>query len=240
MQVFEKAAYPGRTNSPPPYDVRSQQQGLNREEPMKTFTRFAGLVIMALAFLLVAGQRQAAAQSGGTLERVKQTKVLRDCVDPEYPPDVFKDKDGKFAGFGIELAAQMAKALGAEVQYVETNWDGIIPSLLANKCDIAMTSMTPRPARALVVTFAKVYYPETMALLVKAGDTRTTPEDFNKPDVKLCIQQGTLDEVIWKKFFPQAQGTLLQSQTDCFLQVASGKVDGAPSDYPTTMAFTKA
>lgn len=177
--------------------------------------------------------------NGGAMSRIKSSGVLRDCVDPEFPPDIGKNKQGQIYGFAADLAKAMADNLKVKVQYVETNFDGIIPGLQSNKCDMAITSMTPRPARAQAVSFAKVYYPVGMALVVRSDETRSTIDDFNQSSVTMCVQQGTFDEVTYNKFFSKAKATLLQSGNDCLLQLASGKVIAAPTDSSVAHEYVK-
>ncbi|AKE69016.1 hypothetical protein YQ19_12560 [Pseudomonas aeruginosa] len=57
-------------------------------------------------------------------------KVLRLGVDPTYPPLEYKQPDGRLAGFGIEIGEALCAELRARCEWVESNWDGIIPALL--------------------------------------------------------------------------------------------------------------
>ena len=51
------------------------------------------------------------------LERIQRDGVLRVSTDPAYPPQSsFDDATGQWAGFDIEVATEIAKRLGAEVQ----------------------------------------------------------------------------------------------------------------------------
>jgi len=44
-----------------------------------------------------------------------------------------KDKKGEFVGFEIDVARQLAKDMGVDVEFVPTKWSGIIPALLTGK-----------------------------------------------------------------------------------------------------------
>lgn len=78
----------------------------------------------------------------GKLEQIKKDG-LRVCTEPAYMPFEMTDKRGQIIGFDPDLAALMAKELGAaKLDLISTAWDGIIPALITNKCDIIMSGMT--------------------------------------------------------------------------------------------------
>ena len=61
--------------------------------------------------------------------------------------------DGELVGFEIEVANRLAEDMGVEVEFARTNWNYIIPSLIAEEFDVIISGMTILPARALKVNF---------------------------------------------------------------------------------------
>src|SRR5260370_34924614 len=51
-------------------------------------------------------------------------------------------KDGEIVGYDVDLAKKLADKLGIKVKFVDTEWSGIIPSLLAKKFDLIFSGMT--------------------------------------------------------------------------------------------------
>jgi polar amino acid transport system substrate-binding protein len=174
----------------------------------------------------------AADELKGTIAAIKQAGTIRDCIDPEYPPEIYL-KDNKPAGLASDLVEAMAKSLGVTVTYVQTDFTGLIAGLQANKCDIAFSGITARAKRAESATFAKNYLLLVLGLAVKADEPRAKVEDFNKAGTKICIVEGTSDEVALKSAFPAAEGVSLRDVNSCFLQLATGKVDGFIVDNST-------
>jgi polar amino acid transport system substrate-binding protein len=172
----------------------------------------------------------------GSVAFIKASGTLRNCIDPEFQPEIYL-KDGKPAGLAADLADAMAASLGVKVTYVQTNFAGLIAGLQANKCDIALSGVTARAKRAESATFAKNYLLLVLGLAVKASETRTEIADFNKPGVKICIVEGTSDDAAFKAAFPQAQSVALQDVNSCFLQLATGKVDGFIVDNSTGATY---
>jgi len=177
--------------------------------------------------------------NGGALARVKTTGVLRDCIDPEFKPEVYLDANQKPAGLAVDLAQIVADKLTAKLEFVQTNFDGLIAGLEANKCDIAISGLTPRGLRTLAVSFAKDYVAVGLGLAVKSTDTRTQVADFNQPSAKICLITGSVDETVQKQSFPNATVVGLTSANDCFLQVTTGKSDGFIVQDSTGIAYAK-
>ena len=174
-----------------------------------------------------------------TLEKIKSSGNLRACIDPEFPPEVYT-KNGEPAGLDVALTKELATSLGANIVWVTSSFDGLIAGLQADKCDIALSGVTPRGKRALAVTFAKPTLAGVEAVVVKKTDTRTTFATLNKSSVKFCAQTGTGSEFSQKKYFPKSKVTKVPSAETCLLQVVSGKADATITDTITGNGWIKA
>ncbi|MCG6983079.1 MAG: transporter substrate-binding domain-containing protein, partial [Deltaproteobacteria bacterium] len=64
-----------------------------------------------------------------TLEGILQQGELKVGFESGYMPFEMTDKKGEFVGFDIDMAKEMAKAMGVKFVPVNTAWDGIIPAL---------------------------------------------------------------------------------------------------------------
>jgi polar amino acid transport system substrate-binding protein len=191
-----------------------------------------GAALVAIHLLCASAQ----ADEIDTIAAIKKAGTIRDCIDPEFPPEIYL-KDGKPAGIAVDLAEAMAKSLGVTVTYVQSNFTGLIAGLQADKCDMAFSGVTARAKRAESVTFAKNYLLEVLGLAIRNGDARKEMADFDKPEAKICIVEGTSDDVALKQSFPKAMRVSLQDVNGCFLQLTSGKVDGFIVDNSTGGRF---
>ena len=61
-----------------------------------------------------------------------QDNVLRVGTDATFPPMEFVEND-KRTGFDIELLEAMAKAMGKRVEWVDIDFKGLIPGLVAKR-----------------------------------------------------------------------------------------------------------
>ncbi|WP_176552305.1 transporter substrate-binding domain-containing protein [Testudinibacter sp. TR-2022] len=69
-------------------------------------------------------------------ETLASSKILRVGTEGTYPPFTFHDKDGNLTGFDVEVTREVAKRLGLEVQFFETQWDAMFAGLNAKRFDI--------------------------------------------------------------------------------------------------------
>ncbi len=120
------------------------------------------------------------AQAGETLDRVMKTHKLVMSTDPEYPPQSSLNSDNKFQGFDIDVGREIAKRMGAEIEFVTPGWDVITAGNWGGRWDMSVGSMTPTKARAEVLDFPAIYYYTPAALAVnEANDTIKAAGDAN-------------------------------------------------------------
>src|SRR5438445_8798749 len=98
----------------------------------------------------------------GSLKRVQGAGTLKICADNDSVPSVYLDpKTKQLIGFEVEMANYLAPVLGVgKVEWVDTQWPALIPSLQANKCDIISDGLAIRSDRAKApgVRFTTPYF----------------------------------------------------------------------------------
>ncbi len=170
----------------------------------------------------------------GKLEQIKKDG-LRVCLEPAYMPFEMTDKRGQIIGFDPDLAALMAKDLGAaKLELVSTAWDGIIPALITNKCDLIMSGMTITDERKQKVDFSDPYMliGQTVLIRKELGDKVKSYKDLNKPEYKVASKLGTTGEISAKKHIAKAQYFSYETEAEGVMEVVNGKVDAFVYDAP--------
>ncbi len=192
---------------------------------MNRLTR-RGLAAATAILPAVAFMGEAKAQgTESTLDRVQRTKVLRISALPGAAPYFSKDlASGTWKGACVEMAADIAKVFGAEVEYVEGTYASSVLDLQANKVDLAF-ALNPTPARALAIGFTHPFIIHPFGCIAKAGFTPTTWDDLNKPEIRLACDIGSLHEVAARRYCPKAQITALKTPDEATLFFQSGRAD---------------
>ena len=88
---------------------------------------------------------------------------IRVSTDPNYAPQSFLRPDGEFEGFDIDVAREVAKRLGVDVEFVTPDWDLITAGNWGGQWDMSVGSMAITTARQQVLDFADPPYYYTPA-----------------------------------------------------------------------------
>jgi polar amino acid transport system substrate-binding protein len=169
-----------------------------------------------------------------TLEQILRSGELRVGFEAGYIPFEMADKNGNFVGFDIDVAKEMAKAMGVKFVPVNTQWDGIIPALLSKKFDVLISGMTVTQERNLKINFADPYIivGQTILLNKKHEKTVHSYKDLNDPKYVVTSKLGTTGEQAVKRMIPKATYKSFETETEAFLEVLNGKADAYVYDLP--------
>ncbi len=158
--------------------------------------RGAGLIAAMLALMLLAACAQTPAQPGQTapspaaespaaspgggdlLADVRQRGVLRVSTDANYRPQSYRNPDGSWEGFDIDVAAEVARRLGVGVEYLDINFDVITAGSWNGRWDVNVGSMTVTPDRAQVLYFSEPYYFTPAAFAVHTNSAAASLTDL--------------------------------------------------------------
>ena len=194
----------------------------------------AGLCITSVAF----GSDIDLAKKS-TLEEIQKRGQLRVGFEAGYMPFEMADKKGRFIGFDIDMAKEMAKAMGVKFVPVNTAWDGIIPALITKKFDIIMSGMTVTQERNLKINFADPYtiVGQTILLNKKHEGKVNSYKDLNDPKFTITSKLGTTGEQAIKRMIPKATYKSFEVETEAALEALNGKADATVYDLPFCAVF---
>ena len=174
-----------------------------------------------------------------TLNKIIERGELRVGMEPGYMPFEMKDKKGRIIGYDVDVAKNMAKAMGVKLKLVPTSWDGIIAGLLTNKYDIIMSGMTITQQRNLKVNFADPYVVVGQTILLRkelVGKIKTA-KDLDKAEYSVVTKLGVTGEVATRKFFKNAKILTFETESDAATEVLNGRADAMVYDQPYNVLF---
>ncbi len=173
------------------------------------------------------------------IEKILAAGELRVGFESGYMPFEMTNTKGDFVGFDIDMAKEMAKAMGVKFVPVNTAWDGIIPALLTDKFDIIMSGMTVTQSRNLKVNFADPYIivGQTIIINPKHKDTVTSYKDLNDPSFVVTSKLGTTGEEAVKRMIPKATYKSFETEQEAALEVMNDKADAFVYDLPYCVVF---
>ena len=150
----------------------------------------------------------------------------------EYAPFEYKDDNGDYQGFDLELIKAIGDKLGLDVEYVNNDFDTLVPGVASGaKYDVAIAAITDTPEREKEVAFSDSYYMDDQTIVTKVDNADITADNYseklNNADATIIVQSG-LDR---RGPLPQEnvpQGPRLSPTTDateCFSALQSDKGD---------------
>ena len=99
--------------------------------------------------------------------------TLRVAVSPDVTPICFV-LDGAFAGIDIELIERAALVLDMKVEFINMQFDALLPALESGKADIAVSDIVDTAERRENVNFTRPYFDNPQVLITRGTDSVKT------------------------------------------------------------------
>ena len=159
-----------------------------------------------------------------------EMKKVRIGTEGAYPPFNNLTADGQLVGFDIDIAKALCEEMKVECEFVTSDWDGIIPALIAGKFDAIIASMSITDERKEVVDFTAKYYntPPAIAVPKDSEIKGVTPEDL--AGIRMGAQSATTHSNYAEEKFPDVDLQLYPTPDEYKLDLASGRIDAAIDD----------
>jgi L-cystine transport system substrate-binding protein len=190
--------------------------------------RMALAVIAAAA--LAAGWAQAAASAADLLATVKARGTLKVALEGTYPPFNYKDqKTGQLAGYDVDVARLLAAKLGLKVEFVSSEWAGILAGLSVNKYDVIISQVGINPKREQAFDFSTPYIYSMPQLIVRKDEKAAYTSLADLKGKKLGVGQGSVYEQ-QARAVPGIDVRSYAAAPDTMSDLASGRLDAALND----------
>lgn len=189
--------------------------------------------IFALCMMLVLAVT-ALAGCGSNSAQKEEAKKIVVGLDDSFPPMGFKDEKNEIVGFDIDLAKEVAKRLGREVEFKAIDWNSKEAELKSGRVDILWNGLDITDKRKENMLFSEPYMDNRQIVFVAkngkvavAGETDlagktigtqsggTTEEYFeNKPELKASMKEV--------KYYPD--------YINAFMDLENGRLDAVVGD----------
>ena len=160
-----------------------------------------------------------------------QAETLRVGMECTYAPFNYKTADGELAGYDVDVANGVAGIIGADLEFVCQEWDGMIPALLANKFDLIIASMSITDKRMEKIDFSGPYRFSTGQLVGAKKTEATLFDDAGNPipgnfsGLKVGLERATTYSSWFETELPDADVVLYDSSESLYLDLQNGRVD---------------
>ncbi|MEM6401711.1 MAG: ABC transporter permease subunit [Cyanobacteria bacterium P01_D01_bin.116] len=171
-------------------------------------------------------------------------ETLTMITSPDYPPYEFYETQGgerKIVGFDIDIANYLQKELGFKLKIAQSDFNGLIPALQANRADFVMAGMTPTPERRKSVDFSIIYYEAKDTIVASKSSNLTKPEDLSGKIIG--VQLGTIQEQNAKQISQKVANIKLKQLNkvpELIQEIKAGRIDAAIVEDAVALGFVKA
>ncbi len=147
----------------------------------------------------------------------------------DYRPLSFREDDGTYWGFGIEVAGEIASRLGVNIRFVPTSWPTLSADVQAEPqlFDLAIGGITITDARRETMLMSDGYLANGKTILCRAADADRykSLEDIDKPEVRVMVNPGGLNEKFAHENLTHATIIVHQRNEEIPSLVAEGVAD---------------
>lgn len=164
-----------------------------------------------------------------TIERIQERGKLLVGTTGDYRPLSYREADGNYWGFGIEMAEKIAKRIGVGIEYVQTSWPTLTADVLTEPqtFDLAIGGITITDTRKETMLMSDGYLANGKTILCRAADADRYQSlaDIDKPEVRVMVNPGGLNEKFANANLTHAQIIVYQQNEEIPNQVAEGNAD---------------
>ena len=158
-------------------------------------------------------------------------ETLRVGMECTYAPFNYRNANGELEGYDVDVAKGVGRIIGADLEFVCQEWDGMIPALLANKFDLIVASMSITDERKTKIDFSTPYRfsvgqmvgrkDANLVLFDDAGNP--IPENFK--GVKVGLERATTYSNWFEAKLPDADVLFYDNNEALYLDLQNGRTD---------------
>lgn len=168
------------------------------------------------------------------LQRIQASHTLRVCIWPDYYGVSFRNpKTQLLSGIDIDNAYDVAKALGAKPEFIDSSFATLIQDVTEDRCDIAMFGIGITPTRQEKLRFTQPHLvSDTYAITTKTNRRIQNWADIDKQGTVVAVAKGTVHETQMRAKLQWAELRVVDTPAAREQEVQSGRADVFITDYP--------
>jgi polar amino acid transport system substrate-binding protein len=157
------------------------------------------------------------------LQEILERGTVRIGVPIDVPPFGFTDENQEPVGLDVDLAKQVAEALGVELELQQITGINRIPFLLTDKVDIVIAVMGATPERARQIMFTSPY--ASLYIGVFGPEDLQVSSADELGDYRVGVPRGTTQDISLTEMAPDADIVRFEDDATTAAAFLSGQVD---------------
>ena len=164
-----------------------------------------------------------------TIDKIQRRGTLLIGTTGDYRPLSFREPDGTYWGFGIDVAQEIAVRMGVDTEFVPTSWPTLTADVLADPqlFDFAIGGITITDARREIMLMSDGYLANGKTILCRASDAVRfhSLADIDRPEVRVMVNPGGLNEQFAHDYLTHADITVHPRNEEIPALIAQGDAD---------------
>lgn len=115
--------------------------------------------------------------SGGIIDDIKKGGKLIVATEAGFPPMEYYEGD-KIVGIDVDIVSAIAEELGVEVEFLELEFNSLIPSLNSGKAHLVAAGLSYDEERAQKVDYSDIYFKSMQVILTTKDSGIKSEEDL--------------------------------------------------------------
>lgn len=156
-------------------------------------------------------------------EYLERKNSITMCVDPDWEPFEWINKDGRYEGVAADLINLVSSRLGIKIEIIKTkDWDETLEFSKTRKCDL-LSFVNDTPKRREWLIFTKPIF-EDPNVLVGRADMKYI-EDISKVNASVALPRGTAMAERFANDFKNLTIIPTASESESFKLIEEKKAD---------------
>ncbi len=161
------------------------------------------------------------------LSQIMATGTLRVGTTGDYPPFSFSEDAVSYQGVDIDLARDLAEALGVDVVFVATSWPTLLKDLESGAYDIAMSGVSRTTTRQRVGFLSEPYFVGGKTPIARCQEVERfdTLAEIDRPGVRVIVNPGGTNEAFARGSLSSARLLMHPDNRTIFDALEQGDAD---------------
>ena len=178
------------------------------------------------------GSAEAGDESPAALDTIEEG-TLTVCSDIPYAPFEFEE-DGEVKGIDADIMRAIGQKLDLDVEFIDTDFDGIFTALAAGNCDVIASAVSITDERKQNNDFSDGYFEINQSVLVRKGEESAIKELSDLKGKVVGVQSETTGAAFAAEN-AEANGYTVKEFTgadELFTSLKAEQVDAVLQDLP--------
>jgi polar amino acid transport system substrate-binding protein len=210
---------------------------------MLTLLAVVGTAALAGCAAEPADEPAAATDTEDALARVQDRGTLIVGTAPFYAPfESTNEQTKEIEGFDVDLMTEIASRMGVEVEFMPSEWQGLLGGLEKGDFDVIVSAMTEKEAAEGNVEFSQVYYDLPDVIIVASGNPKGIDAKGDLAGMVVGVQTGSGAEMLAEELDPEVGFTELRKYEltqDAMNDLKAGRIDAVIAGHAFAIEQSK-